>query len=309
MSALDRVLRYDGHVRRRGRLLGRLGRSLVNPAMYPVAPLARAFWYDGIANFGDALTPWLLLRAGVIPIHSAPEAASLVGVGSIIELLPRDYSGDIWGAGLLRGERVELPEARYLAVRGELTRDILGSGDVALGDPGLLVSTFMRRPRPRWRLGIVPHHMHEGDALWPQIAAGAGPAVRIIGVRRAPSVVLKEIAACETILSTSLHGLITADAFGIPAVWARRAPDLWGGQFKFRDYQSALPAGAARQIDLDGVTVEAVCRYARTVDATGVAERQEALLRALSAARLPRVPPPRAVAHARSRSRPTMTAD
>lgn len=289
------VLRFDGPVQRRRRLLGRLVSAAATPALYPTAPVARAFWFDGIANFGDALTPWLLRRAGIVPIHAQPRTAELSGVGSILEMLSPDFAGAVWGSGLLKDGEKALPRATVLAVRGELTRERVGADPrTPLGDPGILVSYFLRRPRLRWRLGIVPHHMHEEDPLWKVIRASASTRTHIIDVRRDPSVVLREIAACEYVLSTSLHGLITADSYGIPAVWARREPDLWGGKFKFLDYESAVTPGTSREMTLRdrGMTAEDVIGQALSVDAARVGRLQSGLLAGLSQLDLPRLPPP-----------------
>lgn len=286
-------LRFDGPLRRRSRLVGRLAASAAHPAMYPSAPIARAFWFDGIANFGDALTPWLLRRAGIVPVLATARTAGLVGVGSILEMLPADYSGYIWGSGSLRGEPLDLPRAQFLAVRGALTRDLVSAPrNVALGDPGLLVSRFLRRQRVRWQLGIVPHHMHEDDPLWPRLAQTPGRRVRIINVRRGPSAVLRDITRCESILSTSLHGLITADSYGIPAVWGQRTPDLWGGRFKFDDYESVVTPGRSRSMLLtDHVCLAEVMAKVHPVDAREVRASQNALLAALASADFSHVNP------------------
>lgn len=261
--------------------------------MYPTAPVARAFWFDGIANFGDALTPWLLRRGGVIPLLATASTADVAGVGSILEMLPEEFEGAVWGSGSLRGEAMELSAARFLAVRGELTKELVrGAAKAALGDPGILVSRFMKRPQRRWRVGVVPHHMHEDDPLWARLAASAPGEVKVINVRRGPSAVLRDIASCEVVLSTSLHGLITADAFGIPAVWTRREPDLWGGQFKFDDYESALTPGRTRLVSIDSAAdLNSAVRHTQTVDAGLMSQRQDGLLNALRHAEFPRVSP------------------
>ncbi|WP_407669987.1 polysaccharide pyruvyl transferase family protein [Ornithinimicrobium ciconiae] len=218
-------------------------------------------------------------------------------------MLPSEFAGYVWGAGSLHGQPLALPEAQFLAVRGELTRELVDApGDPALGDPGILVSHFLPRPPLRWRVGIVPHHFHEDDTLWDRLAIAAGPAVRVIDVRRGPTAVLRDIARCAAIVSTSLHGLITADAYGIPAVWTRRAPDLWGGRFKFDDYESVLTPGRTRMVDVDDdVDLDAIVRFADTVDAQTVQQRQRGLLRALATADLPRLNPLTAPAHVLSR--------
>lgn len=292
---------FDGPVRRRGRLVGRLAMAAVTPTSYPRVPVVRAFWYDGIANFGDALTPWLLRRAGIVAIHARPASAELVGAGSILEMLPDGFDGAIWGAGLLRDSPLTLPRARILAVRGRLTADRLGASDTtALGDPGLLVGTFLRRPRRRWRLGIVPHHMHENDQLWESVRARAPTETRVIDVRRGPTAVLNEIAACDHILSTSLHGLIAADSLGIPAVWARREPDLWGGRFKFLDYESAVTPGVTRETVLEAGLLtpgEVISRTGRASDER-IRRLQDGLLESLHALELPRAIPVLAIRRA-----------
>jgi len=300
-SRIDLLRDFDGPLRRRGRLLGRLAAAAVTPSNYPSVPVARAFWYDGIANFGDALTPWLLRRAGVVPIHARPSSAELVGVGSILEMLPGDFDGAIWGSGLLRDAPVRLPKARVLAVRGRLTADRLGvSNTIALGDPGLLVGRYLRRSRRRWKLGIVPHHVHEHDRLWESIRAQAPTETRIIDVRRGPTAVLSEISACDHILSTSLHGLITADSLGIPAVWARREPDLWGGRFKFLDYESAVTPGKTRETVLEGSLVTPSEVISRTTGANDLRIRQlqDGLLESLHTLELPRAIPVLAIRRA-----------
>ena len=152
---------YDSVPRRRVRALARLVRPVLTPAFYPTVGVTPAYWWDGHPNFGDALTPWLFERYGRIAVHSHPRVARVAGVGSILEQLAPDFSGTVWGSGLLYGERCDLPQARYAAVRGHLTRRVQGIvHPVALGDPGLLVSRHASRPRQRWALGLVPHGMH-----------------------------------------------------------------------------------------------------------------------------------------------------
>ena len=162
---------YESAPRRRARALRGVARATLTPANYPTAPVVAAYWWDGHPNFGDVLTPWLLRRYGRIGVHTAPGHAGMAGVGSILEQLPPAFAGTVWGSGLLYGEPVDLPHARFAAVRGTLTRDVLGlDTGTALGDPGLLVARHMRRPRPRWALGIVPHGMHDEHALVREIA-------------------------------------------------------------------------------------------------------------------------------------------
>lgn len=59
-------------------------------------------------------------------------------------------------------------------------------------------------------------------------------------MQRAPISVLHDIARCEYILSSSLHGLVVADALGIPNAWILLSDKVHGNGFKFRDYHSAF---------------------------------------------------------------------
>lgn len=241
------MVRYDATSRRRVRALARLTAAAARPSLYPIASTTNAYWWDGNPNFGDALTPWLLPHYSIIPLHSSPADAAVIGVGSIIEHVPRDFVGHIWGSGLLRDEERTFPDARVIGVRGRLTCERLGvvSENVTLGDPGLLVSRVMRRPKLRWRLGVVPHHAHLRSIAMRRLLA-EDRLVRWIDVRRRPGVVVREIASCEAIVTTSLHGLVVADSFGIPAFWTTLDPPLFGGTFKFLDYESVVSPDNSR---------------------------------------------------------------
>jgi hypothetical protein len=253
------------------------------PAMWPKGRVIPTFWWDGHPNFGDDMTPFLLPRYGILPRYRRALEARLAGVGSILEFLPETYDGAIWGSGLMTDVRHPLPGAAVLAVRGPLTAERIGArGDVALGDPGLLVGRHIRRPTVRYRLGIVPHGHHRGDARIDALARDGGDGVTVINVHQGAAAAVKQIAACETVFTTSLHGLVTADAYGIPACWTTMDPPLTGGDFKFRDYEAALTPGRTRRVDFDDdMTVAGILAAAGTVDADTVGGAVRRLERAL----------------------------
>jgi len=41
---------------------------------------------------------------------------------------------------------------------------------------------------------------------------------------------------CRKIVSSSLHGIIIAETFGIPTAWLRCSDKIVGGEFKYHDY-------------------------------------------------------------------------
>jgi hypothetical protein len=48
------------------------------------------------------------------------------------------------------------------------------------------------------------------------------------------------LTSCRRIISSSLHGIIFAHAFDIPAAWVKISPRVIGDGFKFFDYYSSI---------------------------------------------------------------------
>lgn len=197
----------------------------------------RAYWWRDQTNFGDRLNWTILDRLGHTPQWADPLHADLALMGSIIEHLPPAWVGTVCGAGKLHEDsRPDLSRARVLAVRGKLTAaGVRGvPRGVTLGDPALLLPLWFRSRPAIHELGIIPHWTDK--TLWPRFKYG-----HLIDPAGHPEQVVQEITQCRRIISSSLHGLVVADAFGIP----RRA-ELFpaatenakheGGDFKFRDY-------------------------------------------------------------------------
>jgi hypothetical protein len=193
-----------------------------------------AYWWNALPNWGDKLNWTLLTHLDAAPAWRSPADAELVVVGSVLEHLPKGWSGTVCGAGKLHEHSdVDLSNARVLAVRGKLTAKAKGvPKDVVLGDPGLLVPYWIRQWPAKYELGIVPH--------WSDTElAERFPHGHVIDITQRPEDVVSEIAKCKRIVSSSLHGIIVADAYGIPRqaeLFPQAAKE--GGDFKFRDYAS-----------------------------------------------------------------------
>jgi hypothetical protein len=278
---------YTNPLRRRVRGARRFLAAAQHPVMWRSGVVVPAYWWDGHPNFGDAMTSWLLPAYGVLPIHRRAGLARLAGVGSIIEFLPPEFDGAIWGSGLIRDHSYPLPRAHALAVRGPLTRDRIGLvGETALGDPGILAARHVRRPAQRWDVGLVPHGHHRRHEGFLALAGTQGLRVRVIDVHQEAAAAVREIGSCGMIITTSLHGLVTADSFGIPAVWTTLDPPLEGDDFKFRDYEAALQGVGTRYIAYDPEwTLERLSALARRPDADAVTRMGDALVSSLSGLR------------------------
>jgi len=204
----------------------------------------RTYYWTKKPNFGDLLTPLLLKRfTGLPSTLSTPQDAELVMVGSILHHLSSDYKGVIAGCGALQPLHYWFPKANILAVRGPLTLHSIKSkkGYIVLGDPGLLADELVPPQDRIYELGVVPHW---SDTQLAKDERFTKYDPKIIDVTQDPLKVITEIAQCKKIVSSSLHGIILADAFYIP----RRielAPDMIsnpfeGGTFKWEDYSLSI---------------------------------------------------------------------
>jgi hypothetical protein len=210
-------------------------------------PRVRVYWWKDQPNFGDAMNPFLLERLfGVTATWAPLEEAELTGSGSVIQWISptvRQRTGPIhvWGSGFIHdlepGPR--LGDVRYHAVRGPHTRTLAGADPgTPLGDPGLLSAEALGgRPAASHAIGVVPHLWDLESATLAGMVERAG--ALLIDVRKDPETVIRQIASCDYVFSSSLHGLIVADSFGIPTTWFVNTP-LFGGAFKFDDYYASF---------------------------------------------------------------------
>ena len=212
-------------------------------------------------NLGDAANLPVLQELFAVNVQLAsPEQADLLAVGSILGKLvvpgwnlPARLSGcfkkpaAVWSSGF-----IEAPsktgalrrKVEVFALRGDLSRQamsrLLGRElQCPLGDGGLLMPELLtKRPEKKFRLGIVPHYK---EVDHPQIAALAAkiPGSMVISPIGEVCEVLEKIAACEVIVSSSLHGLIVSDALSIPNMHFIGSSAIRGGVFKYQDYYSA----------------------------------------------------------------------
>lgn len=224
--------------------------GLCAPRLTPRPGSIPAYWWDMKTNFGDLVGPFLiqhLTGRPAVNVWPTPAAgAGIVSAGSILGGVDRQNM-QIWGTGLM-GE-ISPPSVKRLsrlkwqihAVRGELTRHELMKKlewDVpdVLGDPGLLIADALR---PSGSIGsegivVVPHYIHK------KFFKGRSD-VKIVDVERPVEEVAAQIANAGVIISSSLHGLIFAQAYEVPWVWLRIGDKpLGGGDFKFNDFFSTL---------------------------------------------------------------------
>jgi hypothetical protein len=224
----------------------------------------RLYWWrhrDGrTRNVGDELSPLLVeLMSGRRVVHASLETCDLVAAGSILDAAIATTGRapiPVWGSGLLFDRRpAPAPTIAPSAVRGPATAErITGTGPLPQGDPGLLADRLLdARPPVRHRLGIVPHYVDRG---LPAVAALARlPGVLVVDTTQPPRAFVEQIASCAAVLSSSLHGLVVADALGVPNRWLRLSDGVMGDGFKFRDHLRCVGEARLTPLELTGGTL------------------------------------------------------
>lgn len=220
------------------RLAKAKSQPLPAPALsYPHVELYHWAPRDGTTNFGDRLSEVITRQLLALNNKSLDDqvdvAARLLAIGSILHF-SRD--GDhVWGSGW----NGKIAEDKFLtktlqvhAVRGPLTAEFLRKRGIAVpevyGDPGLLVphlfkDRFVVTPVEDYvvvpnlhDLHLVNNHPKLVSPLWGW------------------NIVVDRIMKAKLVLASSLHGLIIAEAFGIPARYVRLSQTE--NLFKYQDY-------------------------------------------------------------------------
>jgi pyruvyltransferase len=221
---LGGMLRLPGGARVRDKLL-RI------PGVFPGRP--RAHWFIAVPNLGDQISPFLLERLlGARPVWASRRyRGKILSTGSILRsLAARDV---VWGSGLISDILLSPPRGvKFLAVRGPLTRQRIAADVPAVyGDPAILLPWFYQPNADRKHaIGVVPHYVDY------RAVRDLNRGLFVIDVRRPWQEVVQDICSCDAIVSSSLHGLIVAEAYGVPASWIRISDRITGGTFKFDDY-------------------------------------------------------------------------
>lgn len=218
------------------------------------APLKVFWWrnrFPSQLNFGDEITPIIIESIwGRDCLWTDISECELAGAGSIIEMLDdrvQENRIKVWGSGFIKdGPKLTNKHLDFYAIRGPLSLGrIKNTHDVALGDPGLLANlVFPPSPSKNQKIGIVPHYVDVDSVALKKILKKNN--YRIINVFDSPAEVAEQITACEIIFSSSLHGLIFADSYGIPNYWLSLSDKLTGGDYKFRDYYMSTKRPVAR---------------------------------------------------------------
>lgn len=202
----------------------------------------KLFWFKNTQNFGDSLNPILLnILTGkkVEWVKSYSPKEHYITIGSILETATKDTI--VWGSGFISEHKhcFEKPK-KVCAVRGPKSREILINDDIecpkVYGDPALLLpKIYSPSINKKYKLGIIAHFIDKDNEWLKNLKQDHE--ITIIDIQN-PDIFtfIDEVLSCEKIASSSLHGIIVADAYNIPSLWVEFSDKVIGNGFKFLDY-------------------------------------------------------------------------
>lgn len=216
----------------------------------------RLFWWNekiiqgkSRENYGDLLGKYLVGKiSGKKVVFAWPKKFSVkdffapiyVTVGSILTNV--NHKCIVWGSGII-SQQNPIKKAKFLSVRGPQTRKFLINLGYEVpeiyGDPALLLPRYFNPViEKKYRYGIIPHYNDLKTVKeWYKDRADM---VLIDMMTEDIESKTMEFLQCEKIISSSLHGIIIAHAYGIPAVWQKFSDKVFGDDIKYQDYMESV---------------------------------------------------------------------
>lgn len=188
--------------------------------------MMKVFWHAA-ENFGDKLTPYVLDRLNIHFEYTeqGSQEEHYILCGSILSAC--NEHSIIWGAGLAESHEIIRPK-EIRAVRGIKTRNYLLSKGIdcpaIYGDFGqILPYVFNPTVNKKRKVGVIPHviDQHLFPDGW--------------NLNKGVEETINYILESEFIISSSLHVLIAAQAYGVEWQWIR-SKNVIGQDFKFYDF-------------------------------------------------------------------------
>lgn len=197
-------------------------------------------------NVGDYLSyivyQWMLERKQINFNSPAKKTCHLLGIGSIIAMRP--FNAVIWGSGihsvltqycLYRWKNIVKYDVR--AIRGPITQNLLircgyDCKDAVYGDPAVLMPLIYKPKRTvkKYDISIVRHlSIQDSDILSNQY--------NYIDIRTKDyKHFIDEIVASKLVISSSLHGIILAESYGVPAIFVNENGKMYCEIIKYYDW-------------------------------------------------------------------------
>ena len=206
---------------------------------------SKVFEHKFHENYGDILSKYIVEEVSkrTVCFYNAPgnrkklfKKKYLMAIGSILSYA--QSKAWVWGSGIISKED-RFGKATFCAVRGPLSRKrILEQGyscPEVYGDPALLLPDFYpSKVEKKYKYGFIPHYV---DQEIVQSYYKNNKETTVVNLLNDDwQYTTDRILECDHIISSSLHGVIVAQAYGIPALWVQFSDRLTGDNIKFADY-------------------------------------------------------------------------
>lgn len=212
-------------------------------------------------NWGDDANLWI--SKFVNPVYkfipnkyswNIKNRDNILCIGSIISWMTNSKSV-IWGSGVVYpNQKIQVHPKKVCAVRGPLTRKYLLEQGVdcpqIYGDPALLFPLYYKpKVYKTHKYGIIPHFRDKNNDLLEKLSCRLD--VLVIDVQNINPWhrFIDDINRCEYVLSSSLHGIIISDTYGVPNCWVE-FPFGERKRFAFYDYLQSVGKSNINPIQL-----------------------------------------------------------
>ncbi|MDX9856091.1 MAG: polysaccharide pyruvyl transferase family protein [Candidatus Moranbacteria bacterium] len=241
--------------------------------------------FRGCQNFGDFINKYVLEYLNISYVESSFSECNLLVIGSVLDSIVAQRKNDnfsnndkinILGSGFMKkrmGKEYFIKDVNIIALRGKYSKmrceNLLGCQllDIPLGDPGLLISRIFlfNNVKKKYDVGIIPHYVDKKSDYLENISLSDKKSL-IIDIQDSPEKICQQINECRMILSSTMHGLIAADSYGIPNKWIRLSDNVAGGNYKFDDYYSVYDIYGQQPVDLreKKITDEDIEKYVKS---------------------------------------------
>lgn len=224
------------------KLLGPRSKTAVDKPFFDQNTIAINF-FETTKNWGDTINLYLIEKvSGKKPVVVSPdEQQHILAVGSILRIA--NQNSIVWGSGFISKKgNIKYKPLKVCAVRGPLTRKLLLKKGIETpeiyGDPALLIPRFYNpKVEKKYKLGVIPHYR---DIKHPAVKQLEQQGAHILDITKSAEAFIDDLLECEHTISSSLHGLIASDSYGIPNQWITLKNELTGGTFKFQDYYHSI---------------------------------------------------------------------
>lgn len=229
-------------------------------------------------NFGDAIGPSItefvaggnIEKCQPLSVSDRNRRPKALTLGSILHFMcfgsDKTKTSLVWGSGAMGFTKryCSNEQIKYdvRALRGYLSIEMMHQSKkindshaktVPLGDPAVLLPKLFpkcaRNCQPKWKMCVVLHY--DDEAKYRSMleeegrAAGLSKEIAFFTVADEPAKMLENLLDCALVVSSSLHGIIFAEVFGVPARWLqiqeieKKAAEQSQGGFKYVDWYSS----------------------------------------------------------------------